>query len=190
MGSGQVALAGYYSVPAPGLASLVRITRAVSIPPPKSRAGRMRSHPPALPHRCLINTISIIVPLCHHCLSLRRRPRPQPSSSSIKAGVTMPSPPGPATLPLSPRGPESCKMQQFRLSLQLPGPAYSCCPPLRSDGQPGPATIAHRRAARRSARAFNSISAALNDPLGPAGGNQQILLNKDIPGFFFFFFIF
>ena len=32
MGSGEVALAGYYSVPAPGLASLVRLTRAVSIP--------------------------------------------------------------------------------------------------------------------------------------------------------------
>jgi len=76
-------------------------------------------------------------------------------------------------------------MQQFRLCLQLPGLAYSCCLPRRSDGQPGPATTAHRRAARRSARALNSISTALNAPLGPAGGNQQILLNKDIPSWYF-----
>lgn len=78
--------------------------------------------------------------------------------------------PHPATLP-PPWGTASCKMQQFRLCLQLPRPAYSCCPPNRCDGQTGPAAIAHRRAARRSARALNSISAALNAPWGLAGGN-------------------
>lgn len=107
-----------------------------------------------------------------------------PNGCTARAAAQRPSPHPSPRLPLAPQklhpasktqstkdAPKetgSCKMQQFMLCLQLPGPASSCCPALA------------RRSRSGSARAPNSISAALNAPWGPAGGKQPIPLNEDI----------